>query len=63
MLYFIGNCYLWNYADDNTLYAFDWFDCNINVATEKLYKYFEVLDIWFYENYMALNPGKCDLCV
>ena len=41
MFYFIENCYLCNYADDNTLYAFD---CNMNVAKEKLYKDFEVLD-------------------
>ena len=35
MFYFIENCYLCNYADDNTLYAFD---CNRNVVKEKLYK-------------------------
>ena len=53
MFYFIESCYLWNYADDNTLYAFD---CNMNVVKEKLYK---VLDTWFYDNYKALNPRKC----
>ena len=57
MFYFIENCYLCNYADDNTLYAFD---CNMNVVKDKLYKGFEVLDTWFYDNYMALNPGKCN---
>ena len=57
MFYFTENCYLCNYADDNTLYAFD---CNMNVVKEKLYKNFEVLDTWFYDNYMALNPGKCN---
>ena len=57
MFYFIENCYLCNYADDNTLYAFD---CNMNVVKEKLYKDFEELDTWFYDNYMALNPGKCN---
>ena len=57
MFYFIENCYLCNYADGNTLYAFD---CNMNVVKEKLYKDFEVLDTWFYDNYMALNPGKCN---
>ena len=36
------------------------FDCNINVVKEKLYKDFEVLDKWSYDNYMALNPGKCN---
>ena len=57
MFCFIENCYLCNYADDNTLYAFD---CNMNVVKEKLYKDFEVLDTWFYDNYMALHPGKCN---
>ena len=52
--YFIENCYLSNYADDNILYAFD---CNMNVVKEKLYKDFMVLDTWFYANYRALNPG------
>ena len=57
MFYFIENCYLCNYVDDNTLHLFD---CNMNVVKEKLYKDFEVLDTWFYENYMALNPRKCN---
>ena len=29
MFYFIENCYLCNYADDNALHVFD---CNINVV-------------------------------
>ena len=57
MFYFIENSYLCNYADENRLYVFD---CNMNVVKEKLYKDFEVLDKWFYDNYMALNPGKCN---
>ena len=36
------------------------FDCIINVVKEKLYKDFEVLDTWFFGNYMVLNPGKCN---
>ena len=32
----------------------------VNVVKEKLYKDFEVLDTWFYDNYMALYPGKCN---
>ena len=32
----------------------------MNVVIEKLYKDFEVLDTWLYENYMAPNPGKCN---
>ena len=34
------------------------FDCSMNLVKEKLYKDFEILDTWFYDNYMALNPGK-----
>ena len=36
------------------------FDCRMNLFKEKLYKDFEVLDTWFYDNYMALNPEKCN---
>ena len=57
MLYFMENCYLSNYADDNTLYAFD---CNMNIVKEKLYKDFVVLDTWFYGNFTTLNLGKCN---
>ena len=32
----------------------------MNLVKEKLYKDFEVLDTWFYDSYMALNPGKCN---
>ena len=60
MFYFIENYYLCNYTDDNKLCAFDW---NMNAVKEKLYKDFEVLDTSFYDNYMALNSGKCNLCV
>ena len=44
-------------ADDNTLYTFY---CNINAVKEKLYKDFEVLEAWFYDNYMVSHPGKCN---
>ena len=36
------------------------FDCSMNIVKEKLYKDFEVLDTWFYDSYMVLNPGKCN---
>ena len=59
MFHFIENCYLCNYADDNKLYVFD---CHMNVVKEKLYKDFEVLNRWFYDNFygFTLNPGKCN---
>ena len=55
--YFIENYYLCNYPEDDTLYVFD---CNMNFVKEKLYKDFEVLDTWFYDNYMSFDPGKCN---
>ena len=61
MFYFIEKCCVCNYVDDNTLSAFD---CYMNVVEEKLEKDFEELHTWSYNNYMALNPGKCNfLCL
>ena len=47
---------LCNYADDNTLYV-----CNkdINFILAQLKKGFYILNEWFYENFMILNPEKC----
>ena len=53
--YFIENCYLCNNVEGNTLYVFD---CNMNVFKEKLYRDFEKLDKWSYENYTTLNSRK-----
>ena len=57
MFYFIEKFCVCNYVDANTLFAFD---CNMNVVEEKLEKDFEELHTWSYNNYMALNPGKCN---
>ena len=32
----------------------------MNVVKEKIYRDFEVLGAWFYDNYMAINSGKCN---
>ena len=32
----------------------------MNVVKGKLYRDFEIRDTWLYNNYMALNPGKCN---
>ena len=42
MFYFIENCHLYNYADDNALHTFD---CHMSVIKEKLHSDFEILDI------------------
>ena len=47
---------LCNYADDNTLYAFDRFRETMKC---KLQKDFEILDRCFQQNIMGLNPDKC----
>ena len=39
------------------------FDCNKNIVKEKLYREFEVLNTWFYDNYVALNFGKFNCLV
>ena len=55
MFYFIENCYLCNYADDNTMYVFSF---NMYVVKDKLCKDSGVLDTSLYDSYVALNPGK-----
>ena len=45
IFYFIQDAYIYNFADDNSLYSIE-------------DKKFELLKGWFYENHMVLNPGK-----
>ena len=53
---FPNNVCLGNYADDITLYSFGE---NENTS-RNIFFFFKVsLQKWFYDNYMALNPGKC----
>ena len=51
---FAENACLSNYADDTTLYS-----VGENHNTNKNIKKFLSLQKWFYDNYMALKPGKC----
>ena len=55
---FAENSDLSNYADDNTLY-----NCGNNLEEKKqtLKEDSQVVTKWFYENYIALNSGKCHL--
>ena len=46
-----------NYANDNTLYSAN---KNISQIISDLSNDFETLPKWFYDNYMVLNPDKCD---
>ena len=56
IFYFITNCLFCNYADDNTLYAFD---RSHEIMKCKLQKDFEILDRWLQQNIMVLTPDKC----
>ena len=54
--FFIEQCTLSNCVDDNYL--------SISRSDKELIKYmlslgFMILNDWFFENYMILNPGKC----
>ena len=53
---FVSSCYLSNCADDNTLYASGF---NLEEVNSCLSAAFDEVTEWFYENHMALNPGKC----
>ena len=57
LFYFIdSDCYICNYADDNSLYAID---KNVVNIKQILSKNFKQLTNWFHENFMVLNPEKC----
>ena len=47
---------LCNYADDNTLYVYG---KDLHQIKTDLLDDFDNLNSWFYENYMVLNPKKC----
>ena len=56
LVFFIEQCTLSNYADDN----------NLSISGEDkeliesmLSSDFMIVENWFFENYMILNPGKC----
>ena len=53
---FPEKCFLSNYADDNTLYAIA---NDMNDVKSKLFHDFNIIEIWFQQNYMCLNSGKC----
>ena len=45
-----------SYTDDNNLCATG---TDIQLINETLLFKFRTVNIWFYENFMILNPGKC----
>ena len=57
IFHFVDKCNLCNYADDNTMYAFD---KDLGKLKSNISIDFKNLDLWFYDNYMILNPKKCE---
>ena len=57
---FTSKCQLYSYADDNTHYKSG---KNMHKIKNDLEMDFMILDKWFHENHMALNPGKCHYIV
>ena len=45
------------YADDDTLYAYS---RDFHQVQKSFKKDFEILENWLYDNYMVLNPCKCE---
>ena len=57
---FIWKCNPCNYADDKSLYSTG---KHINRIRRNLEMDFMILQEWFHENHMTLNPGKCHYVV
>ena len=53
---FMQNAYIYSFAVDNSLHSIE---DNFEEVKAILKKNFELLQVWFYENRMVLNPGKC----
>ena len=54
---FLNTCEMCNYADDNTVYTYRRY---FHQVQEYCKKYFEILENWFYDNYMVLNSCNCE---
>ena len=54
--YFIEDTYICSFTDDNSLYLIEG---NFKEVKTMLKKNFVLLQGWFYENHLVLNPGKC----
>ena len=56
LVLFLLETFLSNYVDDNNSYSIA---KELNIIKEKLRKDFKLVTDWFFENYMSLNPTKC----
>ena len=61
LVFFIRYCALSNYADDNNLFSRGKSKDQVKTL---LSPDFKIINIWFYENFMVLNPDKSHfLCI
>ena len=56
IFYFTQEAFILNFTDDNSLYSIE---DNFKEVKTIFKKNFELLQMWFFENHMVLNPGKC----
>ena len=56
--FFLKDAYLGNYAYDSTLYAYN--EKKLKTVICNLRQEVSILSNWFYDNYLVLNPGRCD---
>ena len=52
---FAKNSTLCNYADNNTQFSYE---KTFNQVTSNLQNNFRTLKVWFYDNFLVLNPKK-----
>ena len=55
LVLFLSDTFLSNYADGSNLYSIG---KELNIIKEKLRQDFKVVNDWFLENYMSLNPTE-----
>ena len=55
IFHFIQDAYICSFADDSSLYSIE----NNFEEVKFMFKKTELLQRWFYEDRMVLNPGKC----
>ena len=60
IFFFLTECDIANYADDNTPYATD---AKISNLLQKLYKDTSLLSRWFKNNFLQMNADKCHLLI
>ena len=56
IFYFAQDAYICNFADGNSLYSIE---DNFKEIKTMLKKNFKILQGWFYQNHIVLNPRKC----